>query len=87
MSGHVDNKHMTWNYRVIRHLATQDGTAHYAIHEVYYNEHGTPYMVSLEPAKPFGETLDELKSDLGMIHAALRKPALDYTIFAKKEEP
>lgn len=77
---------MSWNYRVIRHLATQDGSAYYAIHEVYYNDQGMPYMVSHESVKPFGETLDELKSDLGMIHAALRKPVLDYTIFTKREE-
>lgn len=78
---------MAWNYRVIRHIAPQDGSAYYAIHEVYYNEKGEPYMVSHESVKPFGETFDELKSDVGMIHAALRNPPLDYTLFVKNEAP
>lgn len=78
---------MSWNYRVIRHKETETGIVHYAIHEVYYNEHGAPYMVSEKPASPTGETPEALKSDLGLIHAALRKPPLDYTIFTKREEP
>ena len=83
---HVDKK-MSWNYRVIRYVATEGGSDYYTIHEVYYTEEGVPYLVSEKPVTPFGDSVEELKSDLSMMRAALRRPPLDYTVFEKKNEP
>ena len=35
---------MTWNYRIMRHR--QEQAEWFAIHEVYYNEQGTPVSVT-----------------------------------------
>lgn len=58
---------MSWNYRVIRH---EDGTL--ALHEVYYDEAGTPVMYTVEPAN-FAVDADEGLSDLiAALETALR---------------
>lgn len=63
---------MTWNYRVTRQL-TDDGNI-YAIREVYYRADGTIRAWSADPRDPFGETLDEIKTDLIHMVAAFDRP-------------
>lgn len=72
---------MSWNYRVIRH--TVDGETGYGVHEVYYNEDGKPIACTEEPAKPYGETPDELAKDVLHFASALEKPVLDYSYFVE----
>ena len=62
---------MSWNYRVIEN---PDG--YYTIHEVYYNQDNQIVLYSAEAIAPSGETLEELRSDLMYMAAALSKPAL-----------
>ena len=75
---------MSWNYRVLRHAekpeAPGDGDW-FAIHEVFYDEHGMPRSCSADPIAPGGETPGELRSDLRMMMSAFDKPALDYKLF------
>lgn len=63
---------MTWNYRII------DRADGYYIYEVYYTNDGRKDAFSLEPMYPYGDTLDELRSDLEYMQAALDKPILLY---------
>ena len=62
---------MSWNYRVIEN---PDG--YYTIHEVYYNQDNQIVLYSAEAIAPGGETLEELRSDLMYMAAALSKTAL-----------
>ena len=44
-----------WNYRVIK---TEDGdSAYYAIHEVYYNEDGQIFGLTVDSSFPGGSTV------------------------------
>lgn len=73
---------MGWNYRVIRHMATESGHDYYAIHEVFYNEQGAPCMVSEQPHAPHGDRPEELIAELKLMQDAADKPALDYVLFS-----
>lgn len=75
---------MSWNYRIIRR--THKGETGYGVHEVYYSPSGEPKLCSAEPSKPYGETLEELTSDLHTFLKALEKPVLDYDIFDSGSE-
>ncbi len=68
---------MSWNYRVIKRTY-EDGTVIFAIHEVYYNDNGDPYMVTAVPSEPQGETLEELKDDFDCYQRPLAEPTLNY---------
>ena len=73
---------MIWNYRVLKttHLSHSGDTEDcYAIHEVYYTDDGNPEMWSSDPVSPHGETVDELKSDMALMHGAFEKPILVLT--------
>lgn len=66
---------MTWNYRVIKTIYNDE--AHFAIHEVYYDEHGNissytgrAVSVSWGDDESGEEAIDRMKS-------ALSKPFLD----------
>lgn len=67
---------MSWNYRIMRRPGP-DGSADYAIHEVYYGQDGEVRNWTANGVGPGGETLDELSSDLAFILAALSRPVLD----------
>ena len=72
---------MSWNYRVLRQVELgPDGKEmiYYGIHEVYYNSAGVPTTCSINPMSPFGETFEELVSDLRYFSEALEKPVLDF---------
>jgi len=79
---------MTWNYRVLRQverLADGREFIHFGIHEVYYDDSGVPSTCTASPCAPFGETLEEIRMDAGMIIAALELPVLEYDSFGGKK--
>ena len=61
---------MSWNYRVI------ESDTGFTIHDVYYNDAGAITNVSVGEVAAYGETLDELRSDLEHYMKALERPAL-----------
>ena len=76
---------MSWNYRVIRRTHER-GPDTFGIHEVYYDNEDKPNACTVDPVSPYGETLEELKSDLDRMWKALEKPALDYSYFDDLEK-
>lgn len=79
---------MSWNYRLVRRRY-EHGYQEIAIHEVYYNKSGEPYMcteegivfsVSLCPEED-GQENDFVLDEMERFRAALDKPILDYDIF------
>lgn len=74
---------MSWNYRVIRHVKNNEEFYH--VHEVYYDDNGTPTMVSTEPIAPYAESVEDLKWVLERMLEALDKPILDYEYFKNKD--
>ena len=73
-----------WNYRIVR-----KGND-FAIYEVYYNDNGKPFAFTDEPCRPWGESLDELKTDMKYFQEALSAPVLDSQDLekqCKKNEP
>ena len=77
---------MSWNYRIIRH---KEG--HFALHEVYYDDAGTPHSYT---ADPISFVSDEEEGPDGIIasleHAltdARTKPVLDVSIFEQSDQP
>jgi hypothetical protein len=63
-------RHTHWNYRVVRN------GDYLGICEVYYTD-GKPDGHC--EATPGGDTLEEIKQDLGYMHEALELPILDVT--------
>ena len=61
---------MTWNYRIIKHLATDpENTSnedYFGLYEVYYNEDGT-IMSRTTDALIIGDTIDEIGETLDMM--------------------
>jgi hypothetical protein len=76
----------SWNYRVMRHSArNSSGQEWFAIHEVFYDDNGTPYAASEEACAAFGETSDELFDDMKRMQSAFDRPILDYdTLFSER---
>lgn len=75
---------MTWDYRILEHKNV-DGTSWFAIHEVYYDEAGTPELCSEEPCFAHGEDAETLITDMEYMMKALIKPVLNYNQFGNKE--
>ena len=65
-----------WNYRVLKRTSSKEEW--YEIYEVYYDDSGQPIACTESPARPFGETLEELEADLQHFAEAMEKPVLDY---------
>lgn len=78
-----------WNYRIVKKqvwLGKSLGEeVQFAIHETYYDDNDKPTAITTGPMKPYGETLEELKSDLEKMVAALDKPVLIWEDFKDKE--
>ena len=67
---------MTWNHRVTK--ATVDGETVYEIREVYYDLPDSDGIGWTQNAStPYGQTLDELRTDLQRMLEALDKPVID----------
>jgi len=71
-----------WNYRVFRRVLQTDTGRHveFILIEVYYNGKNSIESWSHpdDPMIPYGESLNELRSDLNYFQAALNKPVLIY---------
>lgn len=70
---------MTWNYRIISHphpgFDENESIRAYQIHEVYSDESGIIGFTE-RGVEPFGESMDELRSDFEHMALALTKPVL-----------
>jgi YD repeat-containing protein len=73
---------MSWNHRVVSYTDAE-GTTHFGIHEVYYDESGRPTMYTESAMSPYGESLEELRIDLERMRAALEEPVLTDDDFKK----
>jgi len=62
---------MVWNYRLIEYRYIDDETD-LAVHEVYYNEDGTPFAFSEKAIAPFS------KEDAQRVLEAYDKPPVAY---------
>ncbi len=68
---------MSWNYRALKRTVNEETI--YAIHEVYYDDNGTPNGWGSEPSWPQGETAEELGDDFDAYQVARTKPMLEVT--------
>lgn len=68
----------SWNYRVIKKATVFHGEPYFEIHEVYYAEDNNEIAYwSSDPMTPFGETAEELATDLKHMAEAFNKPILE----------
>jgi hypothetical protein len=63
---------MSWNYRVIK----KDGKL--AVYPVYYDDRGNIRGSSEIPFAPEAESLEELRTTLGLMLDALEKEIIEY---------
>lgn len=81
---------MPWNYRIVKKNVylgkCSDAKVQFGIHETYYNENDIPTAITTDYMAPYGETLEELKSDLEHMLAALEKPILYWEDFKNKDK-
>jgi hypothetical protein len=68
---------MSWNYRV----AQRDDEL--SIYSAYYDDNGRCHSISVEPARLYGDTVDDLRAELERFQAAIEKPVLRYEAFDK----
>ena len=75
-----------WNYRIT--YRPSDPEQGYGIREVFYNDNGEPVSYTTTSIEPFGETKDELISDLAHMIQAISQEIVDLDeldkIFAEK---
>ncbi|TAL43904.1 MAG: hypothetical protein EPN89_14955 [Methylovulum sp.] len=67
----------TWNYRVIRKQHETGESVSFQIHEVYYDESGAIKGWTEKPVQPSGESIGELREDIGYFLTAFRKDVLE----------
>ena len=70
---------MTWDHRVLAH--EHKGELTFEIHEVFYNDDGTPNMCTENAVGVAGDTLPELAKTLRLMLSALTEPILNYADF------
>ncbi len=61
---------MTWNYRLVQYTEAEGGG--YGIHEVYYDEAGSPTGMTERAVGPVGDTPDEVVRDLTRMQNAVQ---------------
>lgn len=64
---------MSWNYRIIKRTYEDDD--YYELHEVYYEE-GNKFSWTVDAICPYGETVEELRSNIDMMLVAFSKPVM-----------
>ena len=76
-----------WNYRVVRTEEEQYDS--YQLYEVYYDDDGKIEGMTENAMQPYGESVEELQSDLEYMMEALKQPVLDMKELEKqfKENP
>lgn len=70
---------VSWDYRVIRTDYIHDGKTEpcFSVHRCYYvKDSDIPAKWGQQPASPEGETIEELKGDIGRLAAAAMRPIL-----------
>ena len=60
-----------WNNRIVKH--EKDDAVWYSVHEVFYNDNGGIKFYTENPITIFGETVEEVKSQLEMIMKDIEK--------------
>ena len=72
---------MFWNHRVTKRKTDFDeGTGsniEFGIREVFYNDNGEVYAIAEEADSPWGESFEDLKSDMEHYMKALDNPVID----------
>ena len=68
---------MTWNYRVLR-FVDSDQRESFRIHEVYYQD-DKAFTVAEVSASPSGSDISDLKEDVRRMQEAFDKPILNYS--------
>lgn len=76
---------MTWNHRVVQR-PDRYGNPGYAIHEVYYDDEGTPHSCTTDSISPYGETPEDLAAELQRMLKACSLPVIDYSVFEEREK-
>lgn len=75
---------MSWNYRLV--VQHEDGTL--ALHEVYYDDVGTPVMYTVDPVNFAVDPDDGLSDLIASLETALRdakeRPVLDVSEIGNK---
>ena len=69
-----------WNYRVIRQYVKEYEEFVYCIHGVHYNDDGSIWAWTEDPATPFGNDLEEFKNDLELFNLAISTPVLELVV-------
>jgi hypothetical protein len=67
----VHTPRLTWDYRVVKH---SDGS--FAVHEIYYTDSNKIELYSKEPCGIVANDIEDLKSVLSMLNAALKQPVI-----------
>ena len=70
---------MSWNYRLVK--CTQGDLVLYGIHEVYYDDHGTPKSITELPVSVIEQSKDDIMTTLRHMERALTMPTLNYEDF------
>ena len=70
---------MSWNYRLVK--STHGDNVLYAIHEVYYDDHGTPKSITELPVSVIEQSKDDIMTTLRHMERALTMPTLNYEDF------
>ena len=73
-----------WNHRVIE-SKDHDGERWLAIHEVHYEEDGTPRAYTANPVDVSGSTPEELLKTLEWMRRAVEEPYLTEADFEGKQ--
>lgn len=70
---------MTWNHRIL--ASEHKGEVYYQIHEVYYNDNGTPNSYTKNPITIGSDDIEGIKWQLEHIPKCLEKPILSVKDF------
>tara|TARA_X000001316_G_scaffold12135_1_gene5732 strand:- start:391 stop:681 length:291 start_codon:yes stop_codon:yes gene_type:complete len=73
-----------WNYRVVRTKEKEYDS--YQLYEVYYDDDGKIEGMTENAMQPYGESVEELESDLVFMMQALKQPVLDMKELEKQFE-
>jgi len=78
-----------WNYRVVRRKFSDDYSEYseFNIYEVYYDENGKVNAWVARPMEPYGNSINDLKEDLGMFMKALELPVLAWEDMPEADRP
>jgi hypothetical protein len=66
---------MPWNHRIMAHN-NGDNEVYFQIHEVYYDENGSPNSYTVNPVTIGGEDLESIEWTLNKMLESLNKPIL-----------